>query len=39
MNPDEMERQSLYVEAVFDFEELQAENDGGEYALSLIHIF
>lgn len=35
MNPDEMERQSLYVEAVFDFEELQAENDGGEYAIPI----
>ena len=32
MNPDEMERQSLYVEAVFD---LRAENDGGEYAIPI----
>lgn len=35
MNPDEMEHQSLYVEAVFEFEELQSEDDGGEYAIPI----
>lgn len=29
--PDEMEQQSLYIEAVFEFEELQSGSNGGEY--------
>lgn len=33
--PDEMERQSLYVEAIFEFEELQAGNTGGEYTVPI----
>lgn len=31
MAPDEMESQKLYVEAVFEFEELKTGNSGGEY--------
>lgn len=34
MSPDEMEHQDLYVEAVFEFEELKTEN-GGEYAIPI----
>ena len=29
--PDEMEQQSLYIEAIFEFEELQSGSNGGEY--------
>ena len=29
--PDEMEQQSLYIEAVFEFEELQSGSNGGEF--------
>ena len=35
MDPDEMESQSLYIEAVFEFEELQSETGGGEYAIPI----
>lgn len=35
MAPDEMESQNLYIEAVFEFEELQSETDGGEYAIPI----
>lgn len=35
MAPDEMERQNLYIEAVFEFEELQSETGGGEYAIPI----
>ncbi len=35
MTPDEMEGQNLYIEAVFEFEELQSETDGGEYAIPI----
>ena len=31
MAPDEMESQKLYVEAVFEFEELKTGNSGEEY--------
>lgn len=31
--PEEMEEQSLYVEAVFQFDELEPEGQGGEYAI------
>ena len=31
--PDEMEQQSLYIEAIFEFEELQSGSNGGEYAI------
>lgn len=34
LTPDEMESQNLYVEAVFEFEELKAEN-GSEYAIPI----
>nr|WP_326184207.1 AAA family ATPase [uncultured Oscillibacter sp.] len=34
MRPDEMEHQDLYVEAVFEFEELKTK-DGGEYAIPI----
>lgn len=33
MAPDEMESQKLYVEAVFEFEELKTGNSGGEYVI------
>ena len=33
MAPDEMESQNLYIEAVFEFEELQSETGGSEYAI------
>ena len=33
--PDEMEQQSLYIEAVFEFEELQSGSNGGEYAIPI----
>lgn len=32
--PDEMEQQSLYIEAVFEFEELQSGSNGGEYGFT-----
>ena len=35
MAPDEMESQNLYIEAVFEFEELQSETGGGEYAIPI----
>ncbi|MBQ2857801.1 MAG: AAA family ATPase [Bacteroidaceae bacterium] len=35
MAPDEMESQNLYIEAVFEFEELQSEAGGGEYAIPI----
>lgn len=35
MDPDEMERQNLYIEAIFEFEELQSETGGGEYAIPI----
>lgn len=35
MAPDEMENQNLYIEAVFEFEELQSETGGGEYAIPI----
>ena len=31
--PDEMEQQSLYIEAIFEFEELQSGSNGGEYTI------
>ena len=31
--PEEMEEQSLYVEAVFQFDELESEGQDGEYAI------
>ena len=34
--PDEMEQQSLYIEAVFEFEELQSGSNGGEYAIPIL---
>ncbi len=33
--PDEMESQNLYIEAVFEFDELQSETSGGEYAIPI----
>lgn len=33
--PDEMEQQSLYIEAIFEFEELQSGSNGGEYAIPI----
>lgn len=36
--PDEMEQQSLYIEAVFEFEELQSGSNGGEYAIPTMHL-
>ena len=35
MAPDEMESQNLYIEAVFEFEELQSETGGGVYAIPI----
>lgn len=35
MAPDEMESQNLYIEVVFEFEELQSETGGGEYAIPI----
>ena len=35
MTPDEMERQNLYVEAVFEFEELKSEDGGGKFAIPI----
>lgn len=35
MDPDEMESQNLYVEAIFEFEELQSETESGEYAIPI----
>lgn len=35
MAPDEMENQNLYIETVFEFEELQPETGGGEYAIPI----
>lgn len=35
MAPDEMESQNLHIEAVFEFEELQTEEGGGEYAIPI----
>lgn len=35
MAPDEMENQNLYIEAIFEFEELQSETGGGEYAIPI----
>ena len=35
MAPDEMESQNLYIEAVFEFEELQSETGSGEYAIPI----
>lgn len=35
MDPDEMESQNLYIEAIFEFEELQSETGGGEYAIPI----
>ena len=35
MAPDEMDSQNLYIEAVFEFEELQSETGGGEYAIPI----
>ena len=35
MAPDEMENQKLYIEAVFEFEELQPETGGGEYVIPI----
>ena len=35
MAPDEMESQNLYIEAFFEFEELQSETGGGEYAIPI----
>lgn len=35
MDPDEMESQNLYIEAIFEFEELQSEMGGGEYAIPI----
>lgn len=35
MAPDELESQKLYIEAVFEFEELQPETGGGEYAIPI----
>ncbi len=34
-NPDEMESQSLYIETVFEFEELETEGGSGEYAIPI----
>ena len=35
MAPDEMESQDLYVEAVFEFEELKTGDNGGEYVIPI----
>ena len=35
MTPDEMESQNLYIEAVFEFEELRPETGGGEYGIPI----
>ena len=35
MAPDEMESQNLYIEAIFEFEELQSETGVGEYAIPI----
>ena len=35
MAPDEMEHQNLYVEAVFEFEELRTASSSGEYAIPI----
>lgn len=35
MDPDEMESQNLYVEAIFELEELQSETESGEYAIPI----
>lgn len=35
MAPDEMEHQNLYVEAVFEFEELRAAAGSGKYAIPI----
>ena len=35
MAPDEMDSQNLYIEAVFEFEELQSETGGGEHAIPI----
>lgn len=35
MAPDEMESQNLYIETVFEFEELRSETGGGEYAIPI----
>ena len=33
--PDEMDNQNLYIEAVFEFEELKTEDGNGEYAIPI----
>lgn len=33
MDPDEIKSQNLYVEAIFEFEELQSETESGKYAI------
>lgn len=35
MPPEEMERQNLYIEAVFEFEELKTEDGVGEYVIPI----
>ena len=35
MTPDTMERQNLYIEAVFEFEELKTEEGGAEYSVPI----
>ena len=35
MTPDTLERQDLYIEAVFEFEELRTEEDGAEYSVPI----
>lgn len=35
MAPDEMQSQNLYIEAVFEFEELQNDQGSGEYAIPI----
>lgn len=35
LRPDEMESQNLYIEAVFEFEELKTEDGSGEYAIPI----
>ncbi|WP_455152143.1 ATP-dependent nuclease [Butyricicoccus sp.] len=35
--PDEMEQQSLYIEAIFEFEELQSGSNGGEYTIPIFY--
>ena len=35
MDPDEIKSQNLYVEAIFEFEELQSETESGKYAIPI----